>query len=222
MRLLHTSDWHLGRSFHREDLLARPGGVRRPPGRDGARRAGRRGAGGRRRLRPGPAQRRRGHGGRRRAAPAGRDRGTHRGHQRQPRLGPPARLRRRADRRRRRPPAHRRPWHRHARCCSTTRTGRWPSTGCPTSSPPWPPTRLAPTGAATPRCWARPWHGSAPTWRAGPPAPARSCSRTRSSPAGRPATASATSPSAGWPPLRCRRSTASTTSRWATCTAGRP
>ena len=22
MRLLHTSDWHLGRSFHREDLLA--------------------------------------------------------------------------------------------------------------------------------------------------------------------------------------------------------
>ena len=22
MRLLHTSDWHLGRSFHREDLLS--------------------------------------------------------------------------------------------------------------------------------------------------------------------------------------------------------
>ena len=25
MRILHTSDWHLGRSFHREDLLAAPG-----------------------------------------------------------------------------------------------------------------------------------------------------------------------------------------------------
>ena len=25
MRLLHTSDWHLGRSFHREDLLGHQG-----------------------------------------------------------------------------------------------------------------------------------------------------------------------------------------------------
>ena len=40
MRILHTSDWHLGRSFHREGMLGAPGGVRRPPAR------GRRGASG--------------------------------------------------------------------------------------------------------------------------------------------------------------------------------
>ena len=33
VRILHTSDWHLGRSFHRVGMLGAPGGVRRPPAR---------------------------------------------------------------------------------------------------------------------------------------------------------------------------------------------
>ena len=33
MRILHTSDWHLGRSFHRVGHARAPGGLRRPPAR---------------------------------------------------------------------------------------------------------------------------------------------------------------------------------------------
>ena len=75
----------------------RPAGVPRPPGGDGADRAGGRRARRRRRLRPGRAAADRRRALRRRAAPAGRARRAHRDDLRQPRLGPPARRRRAAD-----------------------------------------------------------------------------------------------------------------------------
>ena len=70
MRILHTSDWHLGRSFHGEDLLAAQACVRRPPDRDRRGRAGRPGGGLGRRLRPGAAAGRRRGAGRRGLPPA--------------------------------------------------------------------------------------------------------------------------------------------------------
>ena len=107
--ILHTSDWHLGRSFHREGMLGAPGGVRRPPARRRRARAGRPGGRRRRRLRPGAAATST----RSRLADeafarlaASRARVVR--HQRQPRLRPAARVRLPADRRRRRPHPHRR------------------------------------------------------------------------------------------------------------------
>ena len=73
----------------------RPGRLHRPPGRDGALRAGRRGAGRRRRLRPGDPAARRGRAVRAGVRPDPRGRRAGRGHQRQPRQRPPARLQRR-------------------------------------------------------------------------------------------------------------------------------
>ena len=87
----------------------RPGGVRRPPARGGRVRAGRPGGRRRRRLRPRAAAGRRRAARRRDARPAGRLARPGRAHQRQPRLGPAARLQLAADRRRRRPPAHHAP-----------------------------------------------------------------------------------------------------------------
>ena len=67
MRLLHTSDWHLGRSFHREDLLAAQALFVDLLVETVALRAGRRGGRVGRRLRPGPALGRRRRAVRRRA-----------------------------------------------------------------------------------------------------------------------------------------------------------
>ena len=115
VRILHTSDWHLGRSFHREDLLGHQGAFvdhllevveseqvdlvvvsgdvydRALPHVDAV-------APRRRDLRP-----------------AGRLARPGRGHQRQPRQRPAPRLRLPADGRRRRPRPHRRRLGRHAR-----------------------------------------------------------------------------------------------------------
>ena len=126
----------------------RPGRVRRPPGRDRARGGRRRGAGLRRRLRPRPAAGRRGRAVRRGAAPARRRKGPGRRDQRQPRLGPPARLRLRPDGRRRastcaptRAPS--------ARRCSSPTARR--STASPTSSP-----RSSAPGGSCPSAATRP------------------------------------------------------------------
>ena len=106
VRILHTSDWHLGRSFHRVGLLDAQATfvdhlldtVERRGGRPGGRL--------RRRLRPGPAPGRRGRARRRDLRPAGRLARPGRRHQRQPRLPGPARLQRPPRRRGRGPPAH--------------------------------------------------------------------------------------------------------------------
>ena len=57
MRLLHTSDWHIGRSLHGTDLLAEQEAGAGRPGRRGGRRGGRRRGRRRRRLRPRGARR---------------------------------------------------------------------------------------------------------------------------------------------------------------------
>ena len=71
MRILHTSDWHLGRSFHREDLLGHQGVFVDHLLDVVERRAGRRRRGLRGRLRPGAAPRRRRAPRRRGVRPAG-------------------------------------------------------------------------------------------------------------------------------------------------------
>ena len=108
MRLLHTSDWHLGPVLPPGGPARGPGAVRRLPGRD------RRSPSGSTRCWS-PATSTTGRCPRStpsrcsttRSRRLARDRRPGRADQRQPRLGPPARLRRRADRRGRRPPAHR-------------------------------------------------------------------------------------------------------------------
>ena len=118
MRILHTSDWHLGRSFHGEGLLgAQAAYVDHLVETVVQQRVDAR-AGGRRRLRPCAAPGRRGGAGRRGLPPAGRLAGPRRGHQRQPRLGPAARVQRPAGRPGRGPPAHRRSTGSASRCCS--------------------------------------------------------------------------------------------------------
>ena len=168
MRILHTSDWHLGRSFHREGMLDAPGGVRRPPARGRRRGARRPGRGRGRRLRPGAAPRRRGPAGRRGLRPARRLPGAGRAHQRQPRLRAAARLQLPADRRRGRASSAPTPARSAPRCCSRTSTGRSRSTASPTSTPTrcasrggWP---AAPTRPRSPRRCG----GSAPTSPARP------------------------------------------------------
>ena len=79
--------------------------------------------------------------------------------QRQPRLRDPARVRVRPARAGRAAPAHLGRRRRRARCCSATPR----CTRCPTSSRPWPPTRSAPPSAPTPACCAPRWRGCAPT-----------------------------------------------------------
>ena len=155
----------------------------------------------------------------RRAAPARRHRDAGGADQRQPRLGPPARLRRRPDRRRGHPPAHR-PGAVGTRCCCPTRTGRSRSTPCPTSS-------LMPSGQASAvershrRCSARRCAGSAPTWPGaarhpvgGPGARVRHRRRAVGQRARH-------QRRRGVARSRRRPSTGSTTPRWATCTARR-
>ena len=75
-----------------------------------------------------------------------------------------------------------------------------------------------PGRAATRRCSTRPWTGCAPTSPRGR-APGASSWRTPSSAGPGRATASATSAWAGWTSCPRPSSTASTTGRWATCTA---
>ena len=147
------------------------------------------------------------------------DRRPGRADQRQPRLGPPARLRRGPDRRRRHPPAHRRRGGAPAGAARRRRRRRSPSTRSPTSSPTRFAASSAATAAATPRCSARRWPGSAPTWPAGR-APASvvlahafvtggAAQRERARHQRRRRAVGAAR----------RSSTASTTRRWATCTA---
>ena len=221
MRILHTSDWHLGRSFHREGMLTHQAAyvdhllevVEREQV-DLVR-------GRRRRLRPRAAPRRRRPARRRGAGPAGRLPGPGRDHQRQPRLRPAAGLQLPADRRGRRVHPHRRRQRRHARCCSRTSTARSPSTASPTSTP----TRSASRGGCPPAPtrprWPRRCAGCGPTSPAAAAAPARSCWRTRSSPGAEPSDSerdiSVGGVSTG-ADLDLRRR--STTSRSATCTAG--
>ena len=73
--------------------------------------------------------------------------------QRQPRLRHPARVRVGPARAGRAAPAHLRRRRRAARCWSATS----PCTRCPTSSRPWPPTPWAPPSAPTPACCAPRW-----------------------------------------------------------------
>ena len=135
MRILHTSDWHLGRSFHGEDLLAAQAAyvdhlieTVAAEEVDLVVVVGRR-------LRPGAAAGRRGGAGRRDLRPARGLAGAHRGDQRQPRLAAAARVQLAAGRPRRGAPAHRPPPGRRAGAARRRRTARWPSTACPTSSP---------------------------------------------------------------------------------------
>ena len=135
MRMLHTSDWHLGRSLHRADLRAAQAAFldhlvemvraeqvdvvlvagdvydRAVPPVDAVELC----EDALLRLHDTGAQ--------------------HRADQRQPRLGAPARLRQRPAGGGRRAPAHpdRRGWR--GRCCWRTRTGRWPCTACRTLEP---------------------------------------------------------------------------------------
>ena len=196
MRLLHTSDWHLGRSFHREDLLAAQarfvdflvetvrservdavlvsGDVydRALPSVDAVALCNDA-------LRRLAAHRRPG-----------------RAHQRQPRLRPAARLRRRPDRRGRHPPAHRPGALRRPGAARRPARRRSRSTACPTSSP----TRSAARSAATSAATRAVLGGGDARVRAdlagAGRAPGRWSSRTPSSPVASRATASATSPSA--------------------------
>src|SRR4051794_27888136 len=92
---------------------------------------------------------------------------------------------------------------------------------CPTWSRRWPDSSwVCPPHAATRRSWPRPWTGCAPTSSSGR-VPAPSCWRTRSSAAACRVRANATSVSVGWTwsPPPC--STGSTTSPSDTCTGRR-
>ena len=220
MRILHTSDWHLGRSFHREGMLGAPGAFvdhllevverervdvvvvagdiydRALPHVDAVRLADETFA---------------------RLAAVARPRG---GHQRQPRLRPAARLRLPADRRRRGLHPHRRPRPSAPPSCSTTSTARSPSTALPYLDPDAAPRAV---GAARPLPRGRARRGDA----AGPRRPGDRAT-TRS-------VVLAHAFVAGAQPSRVRArhqrrrgqpwcppasSTASTTSPSATCTAG--
>ena len=195
MRLLHTSDWHLGRSFHREDLLGAQAAFvdclvdvvraervdavlvsgdvydRALPSVDAVALCDEA------------------------LAPAARTgarvvliSGNHDSR-------PAARLRRRADRRRRRAPAHRPGGGRRAgRARGRARSGRGLRDPLPGARRGRAPSSAA-TGAATPRCSTPRWTASGPTSPARP-GTARWSSPTRSWPGARRARASATSASA--------------------------
>ena len=183
MRLLHTSDWHLGRAFHRVNMLGAQAefidhlvATVRERDVDAV-------------LVAGDVYDRavpaagRGRALRRRPAPARRARRAHGHDLREPRLGPPARRRRRASstgrasicgptRRLRHPGgACRRPRRRRLLRAAVSRTR--PGEGRVRGG----------EGRATRRCSPPPWTGSGPTWPPARQAPAPSSWPTPSSPA---------------------------------------